>query len=397
MASVAEHENQSAYARVGAVGAVASVAVYGNLAEAETIWRGMETPDCLHTAFQRYDFLSAWQMHAGAQLNMKPLIVVASDREGRPLVLLPLGSARENGVNVARFLGGKHPTFNMGLWRRDFAASACKADIDAILAAIASHRDGIDLLALTHQPRQWDGILNPLARLSHQPSANACPLLRMPSGAKPEDIISSGFRRRIRAKEKKLKTLPGYRFFAARTDEDITRVLDAFFAIKPLRMAAQNLPNVFADAGIETFVRAACLARVSGGERAIEIHALECGDEMLAMYAGVAGGHRISMMFNTYTMSENAKYSPGLILLRYVIDDYCGRGYRAFDLGIGSDDYKRWFCKDDEPIFDNFIPLTAYGRLAALGMSSLNHAKRMVKQNPTLVGMANRLRAAIHR
>jgi hypothetical protein len=30
-------------------------------------------------------------------------------------------------------------------------------------------------------------------------------------------------------------------------------------------------------------------------------------------------------------------------------------------------------------------------------MSSLNHAKRMVKQNPTLVSMANRLRAAIHR
>ena len=397
MASVAEHENQSAYARVGTVGVVASVAVYGSLAEAETIWRGMETSDYLHTAFQRYDFLSAWQMHAGAQLNMKPLIVVASDREGRPLVLLPLGSARENGVQVARFLGGKHPTFNMGLWRRDFAASACKADIDTLLSAIAAHRGGIDLLALAHQPQIWNGVLNPLARLAHQPSANACPLLRMPSGAAPEDIISSGFRRRIRSKEKKLKALPGYRFFLARTDDDITRVLNAFFAIKPLRMAAQNLPNVFADAGIESFVRTACLSRTSSDERAIAIHALECDDELLAMFAGVADGNRISLMFNTYTMSENAKYSPGLILLRNIIDHYAGLGYRAFDLGIGSDEYKLQFCKNDEPVFDSFIPLSAYGRVAALGMSSLNHAKRMVKQNPTLVSMANRLRATIHR
>jgi CelD/BcsL family acetyltransferase involved in cellulose biosynthesis len=397
MASVAEHENQAAYARAGAVSAVASVAIYGSLAEAEAIWRGMETPDYLHTSFQRFDFLNAWQGHAGVHLNTKPLIVVASDREGRPLMLLPLGTVRENGVNVARFLGGKHPTFNMGLWRRDFAASICKADIDTILAAIAAHRDGIDLLALAQQPERWDGILNPLARLAHQPSANACPLLRMPPGAQPEDIISSGFRRRIRTKEKKLKALPGYRFFLARTDEDITRVLDAFFAIKPLRMAAQNLPNVFADAGIETFVRTACLSKAPNDGRAIVIHALECDDEVLAMFAGVADGHRISMMFNTYTMSESAKYSPGLILLRNIIDRYAGLGYRAFDLGIGSDDYKRWFCKDDEPIFDNFIPLSAYGRLAALGMSSLNHAKRMVKQNPALVAMAHRLRAALHR
>jgi CelD/BcsL family acetyltransferase involved in cellulose biosynthesis len=96
-------------------------------------------------------------------------------------------------------------------------------------------------------------------------------------------------------------------------------------------------------------------------------------------------------------MSESAKYSPGLILLRNIIDHYTELGYCAFDLGIGSDDYKRWFCKDDEPIFDSFIPLSAYGRLAALGMSSLNHAKRMVKQNPALVAMAHRLRAALHR
>jgi len=397
MATVAEHENQSAYARIGAVSAVASVAVYGSLKEAEAIWRGMETPDYLHTAFQRFDFLNTWQTHAGAQLNVKPRIVIASDRDGRPLVLLPLGSTRENGIHVARFLGGKHPTFNMGLWRRDFAASASKADVDAIVAGIAAHRDDIDLLALAQQPERWDGILNPLARLAHQPSANACPVLSMPAGAAPEDIISSGFRRRIRSKEKKLKVLPGYRFFLVQTDEDIARVLDAFFAIKPLRMAAQNLPNVFADAGVETFIRTACLSKAPADGRAIVIHALECDDEIIAMFAGVADGSRISMMFNTYTMSENAKYSPGLILLRNIIDRYAEMGYRAFDLGIGSDDYKLQFCKNDEPIFDSFIPLSACGRLAALGMSSLNHAKRMVKQNPALVSMANRLRAAIHR
>ncbi len=62
------------------------------------------------------------------------------------------------------------------------------------------------------------------------------------------------------------------------------------------------------------------------------------------------------MMFNTYTMSEQARHSPGLILLRCIVDHYAGQGYRSLDLGIGSDDYKRMFCKDDEPIFDLLHP-----------------------------------------
>ena len=116
---------------------------------------------------------------------------------------------------------------------------------------------------------------------------------------------------------------------------------------------------------------------------------------MIAIFAGVANGHRFSMMFNTYTMSGNAKYSPGLILMRDIIDHYASLGYRALDLGIGSDDYKRLFCKSDEPIFDSFIPLTARGRIAASAMSGLNRAKRMVKRNPALFEMAQKLRGAL--
>jgi CelD/BcsL family acetyltransferase involved in cellulose biosynthesis len=100
-------------------------------------------------------------------------------------------------------------------------------------------------------------------------------------------------------------------------------------------------------------------------------------------------------MFNTYTMTEHAKFSPGLILLRNIIDSYAEHSYSAIDLGIGSDDYKRLFCKDDEPIFDSFLPLTIRGSLAALGLSSLTHAKRFVKRSPALAQMAQALRGAL--
>src|SRR5205085_4025462 len=191
--------------------------------------------------------------------------------------------------------------------------------------------------------------------------------------------------------------LAGYRYHVATSDEDITRLLDWFFRVKPLRMTEQKLPDVFAEPGIEAFIRGACAAKVAGGNRVIDIHALECDEEVIAIFAGVADGHRFSMMFNTYTMSASSKYSPGLILMRNIIDHFAGRDYRAFDLGIGSDDYKRLFCKDDEPIFDSFIPLSLRGKAAAAGLSALTRAKRLVKHTPALMQMAQRLRGALAR
>jgi CelD/BcsL family acetyltransferase involved in cellulose biosynthesis len=216
----------------------------------------------------------------------------------------------------------------------------------------------------------------------------------MEPGADPTSRISNSFRRSLRGKERKLQPQP-VRTFIATEDSDITRLLDWFFKVKPMRMAEQKLPNVFADPGTEEFIRAACLARLDGGGRAIDIHALECDEEVIAIFAGVADGNRYSMMFNTYTMSANAKFSPGLILMRNIIDHYASLGYRALDLGIGSDDYKRLFCKNDELLFDSFIPLTARGRMAASAMGALNRTKRMVKHNPALLEMAQKLRGAL--
>jgi CelD/BcsL family acetyltransferase involved in cellulose biosynthesis len=99
------------------------------------------------------------------------------------------------------------------------------------------------------------------------------------------------------------------------------------------------------------------------------------------------------MMFNTYTMSGNAKFSPGLILMRNIIDHYAALNYRALDLGVGSDEYKRLFCKSDEPIFDSFIPLTWRGKPAARAMSGIASTKRLVKRNPALFDLAQNLRS----
>jgi len=391
MAAAIESRTADAPARSNAR-RITGIEILHDLGAAEKIWRGLEQPQHFSTPFQRFDFLSRWQLQVGAREGARPLIVIAHDSEHRPLLLLPLALKQAHGVRIGGFMGGKHATFNMALWNRDFAAAVTAADLGALIAALGE-RSAADVLALNQQPRRWRDSPNPMALLPHQASINDCPMMRIAQDAPTR--ISSSFRRRLKGKERKLQTLAGYRYRVASTEDEIKRLLDAFFRIKPLRMAEQKLPNVFAEPGVEDFIRSACATPAAGGGHVIDMHALECDDEVIAIFAGVADGHRFSMMFNTYTMSGNSRYSPGLILMRHIIDHYAERGYQALDLGIGSDDYKRLFCKNDEPIFDCFIPLSPRGKFAAAAMSGLNRTKRLVKHNQALLHLAQRLRGAL--
>ena len=375
-------------------GRIAQVDIVGDFGSAERVWRNLEMSGQLLSAYQRLDFLLCWQHDVGARDGATPLIVIAYDAEGRPLLLLPLALKQIHGFRVASFMGGKHTTFNMALWDRDFAAAAKRADINILIGELRQ-RCAADVLALSQQPRRWNDVDNPLASLAHQPSVNDCPVLNMEPGAPPQALVSNSLRRRLKAKERKLSNLAGYRYYVATDDADIARLLEWFFRVKPARMEQQRLPNVFAEAGVADFIRRSCLARRPGGDRLIDIHALECDEEIIALYAGVADGHRFSMMFNSYTLSDHSRSSPGLLLIRNIIDHYAARGYGALDLGVGSDSYKRLFCKRDEPIFDSFIPLSARGQLAAAAMSAVARAKHVVKHNQALLRLAEGLRKTL--
>src|SRR4051812_25090451 len=179
---------------------IAAVELLGDMRAAETIWRGLEQSSQFFTPYQRFDFLEAWQRQVGEREGVRPFIVIAYDKDRAPLLLLPLGVKRESGVRVARFLGGKHGTFNKAPLRPGFASTATEADLDTLLAGIRAHGQA-DVLALTQQPRRWVEQPNPFALLPSQISANDCPLLTMEPGAPPASRVSKSFRSRLKGKE----------------------------------------------------------------------------------------------------------------------------------------------------------------------------------------------------
>jgi CelD/BcsL family acetyltransferase involved in cellulose biosynthesis len=370
------------------------VAVLDDMTAAEPFWRALEREDAWATPYQRFDLLAAWQHNVGARKGIVPFIVIGFDVSGRPLFLWPLGRKQMGLFRVAGFLGSKHASFNIGLWRRDLAAAIGEGDIRNLLTAIAGGQAAVDVLTLYSQPLSWAGVANPFALLPRRLSAEDGACLNLAAAAGIEAAVSPGIRSRLRIKEKKLKKLAGYGYVQPTSAAEIDRLLDAFFALKAVHMRAQGLTNVFAEPGVAEFVRQASHTRLPDGRPLIELHALEGGGEVLALYGAVVDPYRFSAMFNTYTLSQHARHSPGLILLQHMIGACAQRGARSFDIGVGRAHYKSFFCKEPEPLFDTFLALTPRGRLAAPVFRMAFAAKRMIKSKPALWAAVQYLRRA---
>ncbi|HEY2137515.1 MAG TPA: GNAT family N-acetyltransferase, partial [Xanthobacteraceae bacterium] len=347
--------------------AIAGVEIFDDLAAAAPAWDRLAACGAMATPFGRRSWVEAWQRDVGAPNGFSPLVAVVRDERDEPVFLLPLACRVGRILNVARYPGGRHSQLNMGVWRRDFAAAATAHDINAVLAAIAE-RHGIDLFVLLNQPAVWDGRRNPLAQLPHQAAPDD--VFRVDfAGETGEQVIKSrlkpALRGLLKSKEKKLAKLAGYRYFRAATAAEADRLLGAFLTQKAAHFKQQGVRNVFAAPGVAAFLRAACVDGLETGQPAIELHAIEGDGEVLAVMGGTASAQRFSAMFNSYTLTEHARWSPGLILIARMLRDCADRGLESYDLGAGYASYKRFFCKTVDPMFDSFVAFSERGHIAA--------------------------------
>ncbi|MGN6571291.1 MAG: GNAT family N-acetyltransferase [Pseudolabrys sp.] len=370
--------------------AVSEIAVFDDMAAAEGPWRALEGSGSLATPYQGYDFLNHWQAHLGAAAGTTPAIAVAFNPAKVPLFLLPLGMRRIGGLRALEFLGGKHANFNMGLWRRDVAASIGAPELRAMIGELS---DRADLLMLTAQPLTWGGVTNPLALLPHQRSANngfSCSLIP-DFEALFRARTNSATRKKMKKKERALAAMGEVRFERANDPRQVNRVLDTFFKQKSARMRLLGQPDVFADPAVRRFV--ASVAEPDGKRAApAELYALSVDDLIVATIGGVVAGGRFCAMFNSIHGGRYAAESPGEQLIVRLVKACCERGLDTFDLGVGQSRYKHLFCEDAEPLFDSYLPLTAAAHLPAAAFRAVASAKRVLKEHPSLWSAVRSLR-----
>lgn len=375
------------------------IEIFRDPAQAAPHWRAITDSGGIFSPYQAYDWVRLWHQHVSGPAGQTPYIVVGFHNDGTPQFLWPLVRGKFGPYNVVSFFGGKHATLNIALWQPNAARDFTAADMTAVLREIARQAPELDFVMLSNQPERWCDLPNPFALLPHQTGTEDNFVLRLglPGAQIIEREISSTMRSRLRNKERKLAKLADYRYAKAETAADTKRLLDAFFEQKAAKLTALGLGNVFAQPGVESFIRAACDEGLADGKPVIELHALEGGGEMLALFSGIHDNYRFTSSFNSHTGSEYSRQSPGLILLQHLIVDCANRGFETFDIGPGEARYKTFFCKTFEPIFDSILPLSPRAHAAAGPLRTFFAMKSAIKRNPTSWRIASAIRGLLNR
>lgn len=363
--------------------------IHRDMTSVEALWRGFET-SAVGSPYHRFDYLAAWQNNIGVNEGVTPLIATLIGTDGRLDALLPLCTRRIGPLTVASFMGAKHCNFNTGLWRDGFTSPAA----DRLLKSIAAQCPDIDLLMLRNVAIEWQGTANPLATLGGVPSPSSGykTTLAGDFDSWSKQQISSSTRGKMRRKEKHLAEHGPVDHFIARTPQEVERILGAFFHQKEERARIVGVPNAYATPADQAFVRDCALTGLAAGHPALEMSALVVGEDIVATYGAAYNGTRWCALFNSMTMNDLARQSPGENLTNRMVKSCFERGLTTFDLGIGEAGYKDTFCPEVEEVRDILIGLTLLGHLGARGAEATTRVKEALKRNPTMVRAVKRWR-----
>ena len=365
----------------------ASCELLTDIDEARAPWAELEA--CASaTPYQSFALLKAWLTTIGSARGVIPFIVVARDGAGRVEALLPFGVARVGPFRIASFLGSKDANFNMGLYRPGLVVDRVSL-LDLLRRAAAIGSPGIAGFHCINQPVDWQGFANPMMALGgrQSPSAGHKTALGDDFAGWVNAHYSREAHKKLRKKAQRLAAIGAVAHRTARDGAEAREFLAAFAVQKAARMRELGLSRLWNPALSLAFLQQ---AREAGS---LELHALYCGDEIVAAFGGLARDDRLCGLFISHQGDPRfARCSPGELLLNEIIRDLIDRRFITFDLGVGEARYKAHCCETEEPLFDTFLATSFSGAMLGAILGARQRVKRSFKQSPVIWGMIGRLR-----
>ncbi|MEM9634824.1 MAG: GNAT family N-acetyltransferase [Pseudomonadota bacterium] len=370
------------------------VTVFSSMEEAESDWRQLERTGNSNP-YQSFSWLKAWQDTLGVANDIEALVAVGRIN-GTPKVLLPLGLQSASGTRSLSFLGYQNGNQNTGLWDPSFYDNVTQEQIRAFLLEICRKSEA-DLVSLKNIPETWNGRRHPLALTGSTASPSPVFTQALPENFDEyfKQTHNKSARKNLLRKQRHLQAAEGYKVAKAQTKVEIERGLTAFLQQRTKRSEAAGIPNVFSNAPARDF-----LARLLGLDREnadgqtglMDLWYLEAGGAIRSTYLCLEEDRTIYAYSNSVAHDEMLPNSPGLVLIKEIIDSACSTPtLDILDLGLGEERYKTAWT---EPValVDSSLASTWKGRLKMRIDDMRTQAKTAIRNSDTLWPLVRRLR-----
>lgn len=361
------------------------IAVHSDLRGVERIWREFELRS-VHTAFQRFDYLSAWFRNIGAREDWRPAIVVVHGTDG-VLAILPLAVSNGRLFRRMSWLGQELCDYLAPLSTEEFAripAGQFRAFWRELGALLQSHpRFRHDWIDLRRMPQQVDGNRNICAALPSIRHASDGHVAHL--GTDWDRLYrerrSGKARKQDRSKLRRLEEFGDVELIAPREPAQIERILETLFTQKSESFARKGISDLFARPGYREFFRDLAIAPHTRDW--VHVSALTAGPTLAATSLSMEHGRHSSLLLIGYDHSF-AQLSPGVIQMNRLIERAIGRGTTEFDFLVGEQRLKQEWADVSIPLYDHIAAASYRGHLIAHAVRLISRFKRAIKQSPAL-------------
>ena len=376
-----------------------STHIFSELTAVEAEWRRFErTASC--TAFQTFDWLSAWQKHIGERRGVRPVVAVGFFAGGDTAFILPLCVSRRHSVGRLCWLGQDLCDYNAPLLAPDFSQ---RVPPEGFLAAWHELQVQMqcepalrhDWIEFEKMPETVGAQTNPFMYLGVSPNRNSAHLAH--PGDDWEKFYharrSSATRRRDRAKRGHMSQFGDIRFVSAADGDDARQTLEILMDQKGRALIRKGLANIFAPAEHREFFLD--VASNSRTRHFVHVSRVEIANVCAAANLGIVFGDCYYHVLASYADSEVARYGPGVLHLRELLAYAVNRGLKCFDFTNGDEPYKLDWCDTVLKLYDYTTTTTWRGLPARVRSSVRRRIMRMIKQTPLLWNVVSYARGTI--
>ncbi len=372
-----------------AAGLRAAVSLFDDHGKA--MWQDCEQR-LVATPYQTTSFAFPWLSSQSARAREKVRLITVHDVQGRIILLLPI-ILRKLGIwQVAQPIAGSHANFMAPLFDAQACTSLGAAQISAALDD-GLFKAGADLAILPHVPAAWCGRANPLGGLTDRVSVNLArqAMLSTDVSATLHSLRSKDSLRKIAGKRRKLAAQGNLQIGRAANRDEKLDLLSAYRTLKDSWSAQRRINNEFGDAAVDSFYR------ILASDPHFVLWYIKVDDHVIGVSAGFQRARHFSMMIISSEQDLFAAYSPGDILVDFIMCDLCAAGFSSVDFGTGDAEYKRRWLPAPVELRDVIHPLTFSGQIAGAGLAAAHTVKAFIKARPQLTSLAHRLAFATSR
>jgi CelD/BcsL family acetyltransferase involved in cellulose biosynthesis len=293
--------------------------------------------------FQRLDWLRHWQSTAGEADRYEPLIIVVFE-DNEPIALFPLSLHRVFGVRVIKFLGGEQADYNAPIVRLEkFSVDEFMSIWTDILALLPAH----DVRLFVRVPEKLDFAKNPFMSITAHwlVEDTACYKILPDSWSEFQQHVSKKLLKDNDRMMRRLSEKGNVKIIEVTSEVQYRNILKTTISQKTQRYSQTGVRNIFSNAAVKRFYQG-LYAAVDGGAK-VHLSALIVDDCILATHLGIYDHKRYYYLLPSFDTGCFSKYSPGRLLLEYLIKLMIEKNLNVFDFTVGGESYKKKWCDSE--------------------------------------------------